>query len=191
MALSIWCSAADFTATVDRMRDAHGTFNLDQAGSVFKDAFIANACANKLSASHVRLGADPPDFELSWGLEAQLFEAVEVIAPGRRRGDELRAERDLTDKQRLLPVHVPEGEWTRAEDALNQVKDAVFRKCGMRYASGTNLVIYVNVGFVAGRGRLAKDMAVAAGAAFGFFNRVWALENGELRELVILPPDNS
>ena len=85
---------------VRAMRRLHADHTLDQPGSVFREAYVAAKCAAAWKADGVRLGADPPDFELKFAGRIERYEAAEVLAPGRRWGDELKADRNLPEAER-------------------------------------------------------------------------------------------
>lgn len=154
---------------------------LDQAGSVYTDAWTANRCASLMQADGVRLGANPPDFELRFGRRVEQCEAVEVLAPGRRRGAELRDERGLPREERSRARHVPAEAWLSADDALAQVEANVAGKAAKRYAPRTVLVIYLNLGFLKGRQLFSDGMAQAVKPAFATFKEAWVLDEGAVR----------
>jgi hypothetical protein len=178
--LSAWSNSSRFRRIVEHMRKRHGTHNLDQAGSPFREAFIAGRCAQLVGADAVRLGKDPPDFELQLGAHVRPFEVVEASAPGRRRGAELKAERLLPAKERAKSVQIAHDEWTQAEIALDQVRRAVARKRHHRYVKGTVLVVYLNIWPVAGKHRLSSGLAESVASAFDQFSSVWVLDGGDL-----------
>lgn len=177
--LMAWSRPARFRLLVERMRKRHGTYNLDQPGSPFKEALIAARCADLASADAVRLGADPPDFELRHDDRVRRFEVVEAAAPGRRRGEELKQERQLPASERERVVHIPGEQWTKAEVALAQVRRAVQRKRHHRYAPGTVLVVYLNIWPVAGRLKLTAGLGDVVGPALTQFHEVWVLDGLE------------
>lgn len=179
--LAAWSRPARFRLIVEHMRKTHGTYNLDQPGSSFKDAFVAARCAALAKADAVRLGADPPDFELRHGDQVRRFEVVEAAAPGRRRGAELKHERRLPPSERDKPVHIPGEEWTRADVALAQVRRALERKQNHRYAPGTLLVVYLNIWPVSGEAKLAAGLAAATASGLAQFPEVWVLNGQRLK----------
>lgn len=123
------------------MKRLYGGHVLDQPGSVWRDAFAAGRCADQLGADAVRLGADPPDFELRFGSRVEPYEFVEVQAPGRRRGDELKAERRKSAAERERTLRIPQEEWTRSTVVLDALRKAVVSKSSKAYAPRTNLLI--------------------------------------------------
>jgi len=89
---------------------------------------------------------DPPDFEArsNTGL-VERCEVVEVMKPGRRRGDELRLERQSP------PIEAPvqqDNWWISVEDALQAVDAQIEKKATKLYTERFVLVVYVNVGFL-------------------------------------------
>jgi len=180
--LSSWLTPSRFAALVESLSNTHGDHAIDQPGSVFRDAFVASKCAAELAADGVRLGADPPDFELSFGERVERYEIVEVQAPGRRRGDELKA--DLkSPEDRARPVHVPAEEWTPAASVLRQLEEAARRKAAKGYPADTVLVVYLNVWPVAGARKVSAGLAAALAPAHAAFKAVWVLDNGRLERI--------
>lgn len=180
--LARWASPEAFADLLVKMRAEHSDHLIDQAGSPFREAFVADICAREWAADQVRLGEDPPDFELCLAGEVQRYECVEVQAPGRRRGDELNADRLLSESERAAVVHVSDDEWVPAESALAEVAARVGAKAAMPYAAGTSLVIYLNVPWIAGRTKFQLGLAAALSPARAAFSRVWVLDNGQLVE---------
>lgn len=176
-----WLRPEAFDALVTSIAEQLDDHALDQAGSVYTDAWTANRCATLTRASGVRLGANPPDFELRFGRRVERCEAVEVLAPGRRRGAELKVERSLPSEERSKPKQVPAEEWVSADDALAQVEASITAKAGKGYSPDTVLVIYLNVGFVKGSQRLSDGIARAVQPAFPTFKEAWVLEGGDIR----------
>jgi len=181
--ISEWLGPAEFAAMVEDLRDAHGDHAIDQAGSVFRDAWVAAKCAETWEAEGVRLGADPPDFELRWGRRGVSFEVVEVQAPGRRRGDELKADRRKTPAERAAPVDVPQEAWTPAADVLAQLRRTAAAKAAVSYAAGSALIVYLNVWPVAGSAELKRGQAEALAPAVAKFKAVWILDDGRLEPI--------
>ena len=182
-ALSSWGAPSQFAELVESLSDAHGDHAIDQAGSVFRDAFIASKCAAGFAADRVRLGADPPDFELTFGERVESYEVVEVQAPGRRRGNELKADRLKSPEDRARPVHVPAEEWSSAASVLQQVEEAARQKAAKGYPAETVLVVYLNVWPVAGARKVSGGLAAALAPARAAFKEVWVLDNGRLKRI--------
>jgi hypothetical protein len=131
----------------------------------------------------VRLGVDPPDFNLAFGERIEGYEVVEVQAPGRRRGDELKADRAKPPEERSQPVHVPQVEWTSAASMLRQVRDTATRKAAKAYPPATVLIVYLNVWPVAGARKVSAGLASALAPALAAFKEVWVLDNGQLERV--------
>lgn len=114
-----------------------------------RTAWVAARYARERAVEAVRICAvDPPDFEVRfWNGVIHRCEAVEVVRPGRRRGDELWHTRNrpwLYD----VPVSFPETDWIDHDEALAAVDEQVMRKVAKDYAEQFVLVVYVNLGFV-------------------------------------------
>jgi hypothetical protein len=162
------------------MSNTHGSHVIDQTGSVFRDAWVAKKCAEAFAPDGVRLGADPPDFELSFTHRVQAFETVEVQKRGRRRGDELRADRLQSPEERARSVHVPH---TPASEALEQLAAAAQAKAAKRYTPETILVVYLNAWFIADEARVWTSLARVLAPATAAFKEVWVLDSGELHQV--------
>jgi hypothetical protein len=126
----------------------------------------------------VRLGADPPDFELLIGRRIRQCEAVEVLAPGRLRGAELRAERTLPSPG-LTPW--PESEWVQGGEALDHLRTQLAKKVGKAYAPGMTLVVYLNLGFLRDEEVFRAGVSDVARAALSSFEAIWLLRRGEIQ----------
>lgn len=178
-----WRKPRGFAMIVQAMRRQHSDHTLDQPGSVFRDAYVAARCATALKADGVRLGADPPDFELRYAGRIERYEVAEVIAPGRRRGDELKADRLLPPEQRNRAQHIPQSQWTPAASALEEITRVVGRKVSNDYPAGTSLVLYLNIWPVAGETAYRRGVADAVAPALAAFKEVWVLDDGRLRRI--------
>ena len=178
--LAEWQQPRGFSANVQMMSRRHGDHLLDQPGSVFRDAYVASKCALTWGAQAVRLGADPPDFELMFAGRIECYEVAEVLAPGRRRGDELKADRRLSAEARSRPRNIPHEQWTPAKAALAEISRVVQRKMNNVYPSVTTLVLYINISFVANSEAYKKGIPEAVAPALKVFKSVWWLENGLL-----------
>lgn len=176
-----WQEPARFAEVVGAMDATLGSHAIDQAGSPFRDAWIASKCAAAAGASAVRPGEDPPDFELMFGNAATPCEAVEVMDPRRRRGAELTAEREQEAAGTMFAFkpleHVPTG------TALAWLRERASAKAVNRYARGTVLVAYLNVGFVEDEEEFRQGWAAAVSAALAVFAEVWLLDQGHIHRL--------
>ncbi|WP_293905243.1 hypothetical protein [Phenylobacterium sp.] len=168
---------------VQAMRRHHADHTLDQPGSVFRDAYVAAKCATAWKADGVRLGADPPDFELKHAGRVERYEVAEFIAPGRRRGNELKADRLLAPEQRNKPQHIPQEQWTPAASALEEVARVAREKADKGYPAYTSLVLYLNIWPVAGQAAYQRGIGPAVAPALNVFKEVWVLGNGTLRQI--------
>ncbi|THD83276.1 MAG: hypothetical protein E7812_00340 [Phenylobacterium sp.] len=119
---------------------------------------------------------------MAFGELVERYEFVEVLAPGRRRGDELKADRSLSPEDRGKAFQVPQDQWTPARDVLAEVSARVAAKAGKSYPAGTILVVYLNVWPVAGTAELERGLASAVAPAHGAFKSLWVLDNGRVRE---------
>jgi hypothetical protein len=168
---------------VRAMRRQHADHTLDQPGSVFRDAYVAAKCATAWKVDGVRLGADPPDFELKRAGRIERYEVAEIIAPGRRRGDELGADRLIAPELRSLAQHIPQEQWTSAASALDEIARVAQRKTEKGYPADTSLVLYLNIWPIGDQAAYQRGIAGAAAAASSAFKHVWVLDNGTLRRI--------
>ena len=88
----------------------------------------------------------------------------------------------MTSEARWAPRHVPSSEWTSAADALSQIEAVAKAKSAKGYPDGTVLVIYLNVGFVAGGSALRNGMEAAVSHAVRAFGGVWVLDGDKVRQ---------
>lgn len=140
--LGEWQTPEAMDAVVDEAMNSLGSTNLfNQSGLAFiRDAFIAAKFGNVRDADKIRLVEDNwPDFELLIGDRVEAFEAVEADDLERRRGDEYRDGIGEVDDD-------PVEDWiARAEQAPAWLQAACRKKTNKRYATRTNLVIYLNL----------------------------------------------
>jgi hypothetical protein len=179
--LSVWLAPQRFdlrTRASIRLLPRFALF-LDPRASFLREAHLAGIVAEKLQATHVRLGADPPDFELRYpSLRVRRFECVEADQQGRRRGDEYRY---LLQNHGAGPYPLqedPETAWrARAAGApclIRRVSDAKARR---NYPQGTELVIYLNLMTYGAYSSLVlpfiHEATCAAGQKFKSVNVLW------------------
>lgn len=180
--LSVWSTPAAFSTLVEEVQDRLGDRALDQSGlQFFRDAHIGMRCAQYLKADEIRLGPDPPDLELRFGDEKVACEAVEVLRPGRRRGEELKLDRMQMDEIRTKAQHIPDDEWLSAPVALKAISDEILKKVEKGYPQETVLAMYLNLGFSADQRALSSGMYDAVSVGFPAFREIWALADGQVR----------
>ena len=132
--LQEWHSLGEFSDKLRAMCAEHGRSLLTSPDSAFfRDAHPACQLALLRGSTRVRLGADPPDFELDMAHGAREFEVAEADTPGRKRNDELKGRREL-DASWLTPDVAEESLGARA--AL---------KSDGRYPPGYGLLILLNL----------------------------------------------
>ena len=184
--LGRWQAPTDFAKIVEKMVQRHGDYNLDQPGSAFRDAYVADICARERKADYVRLGADPPDFELCFAGRIELFETAEVIAPNRPRGDELKEDRKRSPQQPRELQHVCEDQFMSAACALDQIASVVELKVGKNYPKRTSLVLYLNIWPIADVEIYRDGIPAVVAPALAKFNEAWVWDNKEFRQVVWL-----
>jgi len=142
---------------------------------------MGSQCARLRQSDGVRLGADPPDFELKFKEKIIRCEAVEVLAPGRKRGDELNAARQLSPAERSKSRGDPEEGWLSTEHALAQLTRRIIAKAAKGYDEDTVLAAYLNVGFVTDRRSLDEGLRQAIQIGFMSFSEIWILWGSKLK----------
>ena len=113
----------------------------NQAGLEFlRDASVASMFGRVRQVEHVRCVDDLwPDLELRSNGIVERFEAVEVLDPERRRGDEYR---NISGEL----VHISMDKMIAdAEAAPSWIAAACRKKVDKRYAGCANLIIYMNI----------------------------------------------
>lgn len=176
-----WQDPVTFAAAVDALEAEIGTHAISQTGSPFRDAWVAARCALLANPAKVRLGEDPPDFELMFGSTVTPFEMVEVMDPRRRRGDELAVER-RQEEAGIAPTPEP-LEHVPTEIALGSMRARSAAKALNRYARGTVLAVYLNVGFVEDEDEFCAGWRSALAASLATFEEVWVLDQDRIHRL--------
>lgn len=169
-----WRTPFEFGRIVAEMQAAHGDHAVDQPGSCFREAFLAHQLGRHLRADHIRLGADPPDFELRIGGRIRQYEAAEVMGPGRRRGDEFKADRLLSAEQQAEPELWSEA-GISSTDALKQLRSVAEQKALKGYPSDYGLILFVNMEPISKEGQFRRGVTAALSLALERFSEVWTL----------------
>lgn len=135
----------------ERLMDQMGSVNLfTQSGVDFiTEAWAAAKFDTLRSTQSVRLVAERerwPDFQLQAGGQKQQWEFTEADVPGRRRGDEYRAQAEHVDAAGSFVQDDPVEGWiARAQLVPTALGEAVRRKLAQRYAHRVPLLIYLNI----------------------------------------------
>jgi hypothetical protein len=178
-ALGRWRSVAGFGRILRRSLRPSGDHVLDHPGTThYREAMTALAIAEATGAELLRLGEDPPDFELSTAGRVTRCEAVEVLPAGRERGRELKAARCLSPATRRKPQFVGEDEFLPTAGALAKLVAEVNKKAKKPYPPGLILCAYINLGFLADARAFEQGIAAAVAGGFPTFSEVWVLYRG-------------
>lgn len=169
-----WNDPTTFGQIVAKMNTAHGDHCVTQPGSSFREAFLAHRLALHLRADGVRLGDDPPDFELQFGKEKFYYEAAEVLEPGRRRGDEFKADRLLSPEEQTEPELWPEV-GISPSDALKQLRSVAEQKARKGYPNHYGLILFVNMEPIFRESRFVDGITAALSLSLEKFSEVWIL----------------
>jgi hypothetical protein len=147
--LSEWQNLDTFKTLLEREDIESNADVVNDAGlGQWRDGWIAHATAKALDADVVRLIHPElqPDFEVRVGEQEFLYEATELMRPGRRRHDEVRT----ACAAGLTTVEDPVDNWVTRPNFLKALTISSEKKAGKRYPAGCRLVIYVNVGWING-----------------------------------------
>lgn len=100
-----WQSFDEIDAVLKAVRETTGFYAVGQGGlKIWREAFVAVSCALQTHARRIRLGGDPPDFELDYGDHVRAFELVDVFPVGRRLGREYDTFADLWNNSQGIPL---------------------------------------------------------------------------------------
>ena len=188
-------TASAMQTEVGRLNAQLGFWALVQ-DTPFRDAYVAAQFAEIRGATAVRLGGDPPDFQLSgvWGCDT--FEAVETYPRGRRRADEYRRLAEAEDKRlafgdaalttaELALFDVTSdpddnGQWAlRASTAIQLLSAATSKKIVKSYPTDWGLVVLLDLGgFIHDDHAVIGQMAEGTAQARHSFAEVWVLWHG-------------
>ena len=114
-------------------------------GKSFRESTTALELGAALRATHVRLVPETrPDFELRISEATQAFEATDVDAADRRRGDEYKALRRLPNAGGMHITHLPCTHTPSDPEIAAKVAAAAINKAKMGYCKDIGLVIQVN-----------------------------------------------
>lgn len=82
-----WSPIRDFARMIDEVEAIAGFYAVSQGGlKIWREAWVAISCAQLSHGVRVRLGDDPPDFEIDYGDHQRPFEIVDVLPAGRKFG---------------------------------------------------------------------------------------------------------
>ena len=142
---TLWTDTDDFARIIDEIGKVGDEAVTSPHYGHWRDGYIALQTARASGASHVRLVAEPqPDFVIRVGTDELIYEATELLKPGRRRHDEYRAATELG----TLIHHDAEENWITAEGFLTALRNRATSKSEKIYPLGTRLVVYINVGWI-------------------------------------------
>ena len=179
--LSNWMSVAAFGSIVEEIAGLTGFHGVAQRSAQFwREAYVAAACAKATKAQLVRLGADPPDFELKSSGSTLACEITDVIQTGRQRSAEFNAAiHDWTFDIRRPVTDVEMGfELTDVGVAL---RGAVQRKTLKTYPKGYILVLNVaHMLFRSDIWEMRHELVLIAREGTCYFGQVWVLFSSTL-----------
>jgi hypothetical protein len=142
--LSSWLRLDEVNPIIADIRRKTEFYATSQGGLKFwREAFVGMSCAYLTHASHFRLGADPPDFELRYGRRKQGFEVVQVIPKGWRIGDEYNTYADEMNRLRTtqLKSRSYRERQTESETVVDDVQELLRAKMMKNYDRRFILVV--------------------------------------------------
>jgi hypothetical protein len=175
-----WQTPLSFSARVDDLWRERGDFLLtDPRAAFFREAHSAARFGRLRSANLVRLiAADRPDFELQIGSIIQQYEFTEADMPGRRRGQEIEADRAIASDD-LVIRPFPSEEWLTPAMADQILRGAAAKKSSAKYDPTWGLLILLNpIEFGAFQAEIESVMRDATASAGRRFADVWVLWSG-------------
>lgn len=179
--LSKWQSPADLNEKLDKLLSKHGSYVLTdpRANSIFRDSHCAHAFAVLCGAQKVRLGANPPDFEIETAGTLQAYEVTEADTPDRKRGDEIKKSRGFPDTGKPSVKAFPEEMWLTPEIADIALRKASELKSFGEYEPHWGFLILLNpIEFGVHQQSIEALMADATEAAKDCFAEIWVLWKG-------------
>ncbi|MFZ3006037.1 MAG: hypothetical protein WA047_07655 [Phenylobacterium sp.] len=82
-----WTTLEDFAQMIEEVHAVAGFYAVSQGGlKIWREAWVAISCGQLSHALRVKLGDDPPDFELDYCDHRRQFEIVDVMPAGRKLG---------------------------------------------------------------------------------------------------------
>lgn len=86
--LADWRTPEEVHGALQAVGEVAGFYTVGQGAlKIWREAFVAMSCLQLSHARRLRLGDDPPDFELEYDHGVQDFELVDVLPAGRRLGE--------------------------------------------------------------------------------------------------------
>jgi hypothetical protein len=183
--LRVWLPAARFSL---RRLASNGVLPpfaaLTDAGFGFLlEAWLAEEAAKHFMACDVRLGDDPPDFQLRMADgRVRSFECVEADKPNRRRGQEYKEARDRAQRGEDLVEHDPDDAvLKRAKLASDALRAAAAKKARQVYPRDYELLFYLNLGTYGAYSDMVLPQVHSATECVRMrFTRVWMLWSGRI-----------
>lgn len=169
-----WSTPDEFGSLIQKVGRETGFYAVSQGGlKIWREAWVAMSCARLTHAHSVRLGADPPDFELSYGDHRRSFEIVDLWPADSRIG----ATYDHYAKSWNAGEGVPirhadmEGEINALPDDL---REQLRRKMVKGYPPETILVVDIHHSIFPGTDYMVEqDLARIGRQALEVFAEIW------------------
>jgi hypothetical protein len=188
--LKQWCTFEEADEIMQCVAQKAQLYVTSQGSLKFwREAFVGMSCALLTHALRIRLGADPPDFELDYGDHMRTFELVNVIPKNwliGKQHDEYAERLNAGESIKLRKLTYAQS---KAEyEALGQdLEQQIQAKLSKSYSPGMILVadLYHDVDFATDFG-LKQEIANIAAQALSKFTEVW-VRNGN--SLIRISPD--
>ena len=183
-----WCTFEEADEIMQKVAEKAQLYVSSQGSLKFwREAFVGMSCALLTHALRIRLGADPPDFELDYGDHMRMFELVSVIPKNwfiGRQHDEYAEQLNAGQSIKLRKLTYAQGK-AEYEAIGPDLEQQIQRKCSKTYSAGTILVadLYHDVDFATDFG-LNQMIGNTASQALSKFAEVWVRNgNALLRSL--------
>ncbi len=140
---------------------------------VWREGFVAMSCAQLSLASRLRLGDDPPDFELDYGDHRRSFELVDVLPNGSRRTGEHAKLAKLANAGEPLPIEHFDAE-QELLDLPADFRAQLEAKAAKKYPAGLILVTDIQHFLVPSVDEVVeRRLAKTAAEYLDFFEEIW------------------
>lgn len=140
----------------------------------WRDAYYGISCGWLCSASHFRVGGNPPDFELEIAGQTKIFEVVEVLEKCRERDKEYKEKSKLGDSSTGIEHDSAEDIRISLSFLSETFKQQVDKKCKKNYPIETILVVAITHRVVGALPEaIMRELIRHSKLALGFFQEIW------------------
>jgi hypothetical protein len=182
--LKQWCTFEEADEIMQFIAEEAQLYVSSQGSLKFwREAFVGMSCALLTHAFRIRLGANPPDFELDYGDHIRMFELVNVIPKNWLIGKQHDEYAERLNAGEFIKLRKLTHAQAKAEyEALGQdLEQQIHAKLSKSYSPGMILVadLYHEVDFATDSG-LKQEIANIASQALSKFAEVWVRSGNSL-----------